>query len=54
MTLAERVGRYAEFLPHFLPLLHPAWRSLLFMRANPWFETEVVPALREQMAAVLA
>jgi uracil-DNA glycosylase len=54
MTLAERVGRYAEFLPRFLPLPHPAWRSTLFMRANPWFEAEVVPALRERVAAVLA
>ena len=53
MTLAERVRAFQSFLPRFLPLPHPAWRSTLFMRANPWFEAEVVPALRRQVALAL-
>lgn len=52
-TLAERVRRWAEFAPLF-PLPHPAWRSTLFMRAHPWFEAEVVPALRTAIRARLA
>lgn len=49
LGLAERVRRFEEFLPDYLPLPHPSWRSTLFMRANPWFEEQVVPVLRRQV-----
>ena len=45
--MAERVRRFAEFLPAFLPLPHPSWRVVGWMRRNPWFEADVVPALRD-------
>ncbi len=51
--MVDRVRRYREFLPAFLPLPHPAWRSTLFMRDHPWFEGEVLPALRERVAECL-
>lgn len=51
-SLEQRVRRFAEFAPHF-PLPHPSWRSTMFMRRNPWFEAEVVPALRHAIAARL-
>lgn len=50
--MAERVRRHADFAP-FFPLPHPAWRSALFATANPWFEAEVLPALRWQVAGLL-
>jgi uracil-DNA glycosylase len=46
LTMTERVRRFAEFLPGFFPLPHPAWRSTIWMRANPWFESEILPDLR--------
>ncbi|HEU4821716.1 MAG TPA: uracil-DNA glycosylase family protein [Qipengyuania sp.] len=46
LPMTERVSRYAEFLPAFFPLPHPAWRSTIWMRRNPWFEAELIPALR--------
>lgn len=49
-TLAERVRRFAEFLPDFFPLPHPSWRSTIFMRRHPWFGAEVVPALRRAVS----
>ena len=49
-TMRERILRFREFLPHFLPLPHPAWRSTLFMRDNPWFEAEVLPEVRQRIA----
>lgn len=52
-SLAERVRRHAEFAP-FFPLPHPAWRSALFAAANPWFEAEVLPALRHSVFKHLA
>jgi uracil-DNA glycosylase len=30
-----------------LPLPHPSWRNNSWLKANPWFEAELVPALRE-------
>ncbi len=49
-TMARRIRHWRDFLPHFLPLPHPAWRSTLFMRDHPWFEAKVLPALRREVA----
>lgn len=49
--MTERVRRFAEFLPAFFPLPHPSWRSTIWMRRNPWFEAEIVPVLRREVAA---
>ena len=51
MTMDKRIRRWRDFMPQFLPLPHPAWRSTLFMRDNPWLEAEVLPALREAVRA---
>ena len=52
-SLTEAVRNYRPFLPAFMPLPHPSWRSTGWMRKNPWFEAEAVPALRSQVAAAL-
>lgn len=52
-TLAERVRDYDRFLPDFFPLPHPAWRSTIFMRNHAWFESEVLPELRQQIRDLL-
>lgn len=36
------------------PLPHPSWRNSGWLRRNPWFDAELVPALRVAVAAVLA
>jgi len=46
LNMTETVRRFADFGPAFLPLPHPAWRSAIWMKANPWFEEEVLPGLR--------
>ena len=53
MTKEERVRRHREFQPDFIPLPHPAWRSTLFMRQHPWFEEDLLPVLRDSVAAAL-
>ncbi len=45
LSLTERVRRFADFGPTFLPLPHPSWRSSGWMTNNPWFETDVLPTL---------
>ena len=52
-TMVERVRRHREFQPDFIPLPHPAWRSTLFMRQHPWFEEDLLPVLRDSVAAAL-
>lgn len=47
LAMTERVRRFREYLPQAFPLPHPAWRSTLWMRQNPWFAYKVLPALRE-------
>ena len=50
LSMTERVRRFREFLPRFLPLPHPAWRSAIWMKQNPWFEAEVLPVLWEAVS----
>lgn len=53
MPMTERVRAFREFLPHFFPLPHPAWRSAIWMKQNPWFEAEVLPILRDAIVQAL-
>ncbi len=46
-SLTERVGKFHEYLPHYFPLPHPSWRSMGWMKRNPWFEHNVLPMLRD-------
>jgi uracil-DNA glycosylase len=48
-TLAQTVRAYAEYLPEYFPLPHPSPRNRLWMKRNPWFERDVVPALRRRL-----
>ena len=51
-TLGETVRAYREYLPEFFPLPHPSWRNLLWLKRNPWFATNVIPALRRRVKAL--
>jgi uracil-DNA glycosylase len=52
-TMTETVRGFAAFAPKFFPLPHPSWRSTGWMRRNPWFEVEVLPALRRSVRPAL-
>lgn len=53
-TLTDTVRDYAAFLPTAIPLPHPSPRNQLWLRANPWFEEDLVPVLRKHVAAAIA
>ena len=52
-SLTDAVRDWRNHWPHTLPLPHPSPRNNLWLRRNPWFETEVLPALRQRVAEVL-
>ena len=45
-SLTENVKSYKSYLPKYLPLVHPSPRNKIWQKKNPWFETQVVPALQ--------
>ncbi len=53
-TLADTVHAWRDFPPDLFPLPHPSPRNRLWLKRNPWFETEVLPTLRERVGAALA
>lgn len=53
-TLTGTVAAWREYIPDHLPLPHPSPRNIGWFKANPWFERDVIPALRERVHAVLA
>ena len=40
--------------PRMLPLPHPSPRNVAWFKANPWFNDELVPVLRRQVAELVA
>ncbi|WP_231491394.1 uracil-DNA glycosylase family protein [Microbulbifer sp. HZ11] len=53
-SITENVRHFTDALPHgFFPLPHPSPRNTLWLKRRPWFEEEVVPALRAQVQSVL-
>ena len=53
-SLAETVRAYREYLPAFFPLPHPSWRNLAWRKKNPWFEADVIPALRRRVKPLMS
>ena len=52
-TLTETVRAYQDYGPGFFPLPHPSWRSVTWMRRNPWYAEAVLPALKQAVRAAL-
>jgi uracil-DNA glycosylase len=52
-SLGETVRAWRDYLPAHLPLPHPSPRNVGWFKANPWFEAEVLPVLRERVHALL-
>jgi uracil-DNA glycosylase len=52
-TMTETVRAWREYGPRYIPLPHPSWRNVLWMRQNPWYEAEVLPDLRARVRAAL-
>lgn len=53
-TLTARVADWRNSPTGYLPLPHPSPRNQLWLRRNPWFETELVPVLQSRVRSALA
>jgi uracil-DNA glycosylase len=53
VSMTETVRAFSQYLPQFFPLPHPSWRSVIWMRNNPWFEEEVIPELRSAVEKLI-
>jgi len=51
--MTDRVREFRKHLPRFFPLPHPSWRSRAWADRNPWFEADVLPALRSLIGRAL-
>jgi uracil-DNA glycosylase len=51
--MGETIRNWRAFLPGALVLPHPSWRNTAWLKRNPWFDAEVTPYLRDQVARIL-
>jgi uracil-DNA glycosylase len=54
-SLTDTMQRWRGYLAEgILPLPHPSPRNQLWLKRNPWFEAELLPVLRQEVARVLS
>ena len=47
------VAGWRDHAPRVFPLPHPSWRNTAWLKRNPWFADEVLPALRARVREAL-
>jgi uracil-DNA glycosylase len=53
-NVTQAVQNWREPAQHgIFPLPHPSWRNTGWLKRNPWFAKDLLPALRAQVAAVI-
>ena len=52
-TVTETVRNWKKYAPGSFALPHPSWRNTGWIKKHPWFEVEVLPALRARVQEVL-
>ena len=53
-SITDTIARWRDFLPEVVVLPHPSWRATRWLHDNPWFENEVLPELRTQIARAIS
>lgn len=53
LSVTEAVRAWKSCWPDQLPLPHPSPRNQMWVKKNPWFEKEVLPALRKRVREIL-
>ncbi len=53
-SVTDSVAAWRDQWPQLLPLPHPSPRNNLWLRRNPWFAQELLPAMRARVAELQA
>ncbi|MEK1889223.1 MAG: uracil-DNA glycosylase family protein [Phyllobacterium sp.] len=58
-SMTETVQNWQDYFtaksgPAILPLPHPSWRNNVWLKKNPWFADNVLPALREKVKNLIS
>ena len=53
-SVTDLVKSWRNYWPQRIPLPHPSPRNNIWLRRNPWFGREVLPALRSRVSKLLA
>jgi uracil-DNA glycosylase len=51
--VTDTVRGWRRHAPAVFPLPHPSWRNTAWLKRNPWFAEELLPALRARVAEVM-
>ncbi|SHJ07797.1 Uracil-DNA glycosylase [Palleronia salina] len=51
--VTDTVKAWRDHAPRIFPLPHPSWRNTAWLKRNPWFETDLLPALRARVKEAL-
>lgn len=52
-SVTAAVRNWREHAPSTFLLPHPSWRNNAWLKANPWFEAEILPALKAEVSRAL-
>ena len=52
-TLTATVADWDSYLPNYFPLPHPSGRNNIWLKKNPWFDSELIPALQYRIQHLL-
>lgn len=52
-NVTQTVADWRRHAPCVFPLPHPSWRNTGWLKRNPWFEADLIPALRARVQEVL-
>ncbi len=52
-TLAETVRQWEKYGPRNFPLPHPSPRNIRWLKRNSWFESKIIPKLRQKIRIAL-
>ncbi|WP_425041103.1 uracil-DNA glycosylase family protein [Primorskyibacter sp. S187A] len=51
--VTQSVKAWRTHAPSLFPLPHPSWRNTAWLKKNPWFDAELLPALRARVEEAL-
>lgn len=52
-SVTENVQSWQKYWPKRVPLPHPSPRNIRWFLQNPWFESELIPALQQKISEIL-